>query len=41
VARAVVQVEFTRIEEVELDEPDPNAQGEPDDPTTDTETPKG
>ena len=33
VARAVVQVEFTRIEEVELDEPDP----EGDDDTTDPE----
>jgi len=35
VARAVVQVEFTRIEEVELDEPDPDAEG--DDDTTDPE----
>ena len=33
VGRAVVQVEFTRIEEVELDEPDP----EGDDDTTDPE----
>lgn len=35
VARAVVQVEFTRIEEVELDEPDPDLEG--DDDTTDPE----
>ncbi len=40
VARAVVQVEFTRIEEVELDETDLDADDEtPDDETPDDETP--
>ena len=34
VARAVVQVEFTRIEEVELDEADPDAEADADDSPT-------